>query len=131
MPAATGPANSCNPPVDADAAELAALDERHLLARLRQLDREEPATLAGPYHDRVVVLIGHCVFPPCPWQSLVTFLSSAAGSLPRGAGKFRAGREPGAPATFSALPDATSNSSLTELACAWSTEIVRSMNHHL
>src|ERR1700733_1831401 len=63
MPAATGPANSCNPPVDADAAELAALEERHLLARLRQLDREEPATLAGPYHDRVVVLIGHWSSP--------------------------------------------------------------------
>ena len=48
--------------VDADAAEVATLDQRHLLARLRQFDREEPAALAGPYHDRVVMLIGHCVF---------------------------------------------------------------------
>src|ERR1700730_6671402 len=118
MPAATGPANSCNPPVDADAAELAALDERHLLARLRQLDREEPATLAGPYHDRVVVLIGHCVFPLCPWQSSVTFLSAAPVSLPHGARKVPSGSEARRPATFSALPDATGNSSLTELACA-------------
>src|SRR5262245_51708788 len=51
------------PPVDAHAAELATLDERHLLSRLSQLDGEEPAALAGPYHDRVVVLTGHCVFP--------------------------------------------------------------------
>jgi hypothetical protein len=49
-------------PVDADAAELVTLDERHLLARLGQLDGEEPAALAGPDHDRVVALIGHCVF---------------------------------------------------------------------
>jgi hypothetical protein len=46
------------PSVDADAAELVTLDERHLLACLRQLGGEEPAALASPYHDRVVVLIG-------------------------------------------------------------------------
>src|SRR5258707_1042048 len=52
------------PRVDADAAELVTLDERHLVARLGQLEGEEPAALAGSYHDRVVVLIGHCVVSP-------------------------------------------------------------------
>src|ERR1700732_744584 len=41
------------PPVDADTAELATLDERHLLARLRQLDGAAPAALAGPGPARV------------------------------------------------------------------------------
>jgi hypothetical protein len=48
--------------VDTCAAELVALDERHLLASLRQFDGKEPAALAGPDHDCVVVLIGHYVF---------------------------------------------------------------------
>src|SRR5260370_28325440 len=52
------------PRVDADAAELVTLDERHLVARLRQLEGEEPAALAGSYHDRAVVFIGHRVFSP-------------------------------------------------------------------
>jgi hypothetical protein len=38
---------------------LVTLDERHLVASLRQLDGEEPATLAGSYHDRVVAFISH------------------------------------------------------------------------
>jgi hypothetical protein len=59
--------------VDAGAAELVTLDERHLLARLRQLDGEEPAALAGPDHDCVVVLIGHCVY----LQVLVSALARA------------------------------------------------------
>src|SRR5262249_42959621 len=53
------------PPVDADAAQVVTLDQRHLLTRLCQLDGQEPAALAGPYHDRVVVLIGHCVSSSC------------------------------------------------------------------
>src|ERR1700749_1984466 len=64
-------------PVEADPAKLVTLDQRYPLARLRQLNGEEPAALAGPDHDRVVVLLGHCVFSPCPRQSLVPFLSSA------------------------------------------------------
>src|SRR6188472_3324823 len=51
------------PGVDACAAEWSTLDERHLLARLGQLNGKEPAALAGPDHDRVVLLTGHCVSP--------------------------------------------------------------------
>jgi hypothetical protein len=50
--------------IDAHAAELATLDERHFMASFRQLGGEEAAALAGPDHDRVVVLIGHCAFCP-------------------------------------------------------------------
>ena len=51
------------PGVDADPAERAALDQRHLLPCLGQLDRKEPAALAGPDHDRVVVLVLHRLLP--------------------------------------------------------------------
>ena len=50
------------PPVDADAAGLVTLDQRRLLARLRQIGGQPPAALAGPDHDRVVMLIGHRIF---------------------------------------------------------------------
>jgi hypothetical protein len=47
------------PGVDADAAQQVTLDERHLLACLREIDGEEPAALAGPYHDCVIGFISH------------------------------------------------------------------------
>jgi len=46
-------------PLIASGLGLVALDKRHLLARLRQVDGEEPAALAGPDHNNVIAVVCH------------------------------------------------------------------------